>query len=140
MNKFEAIQKKLAEAFSNFEAVSQIELNPSPEICITDYKGQSYIIVNIQLTESQCSILDRKTEKTIDFDKAKIFKIINAQKLGFIPIDGKTGLLTGLLTGIQVWKCPVALSQTCYGSKSLKVILMDSNFGGHPVLNPLVTL
>ncbi len=35
---------------------------------------------------------------------------------------------------------PVALSQTCYGSKSLKVILMDSNFGGHPVLNPLVTL
>ena len=55
-------------------------------------------------------------------------------------LDGKTGLLTGLLTGIQVWKCPVALSQTCYGSKSLKVILMDSNFGGHPVLKPLVTL
>jgi uncharacterized protein (UPF0179 family) len=93
MSKFEAIQKKLAEAFNNFEAVSQIELNPSPEICITDYKGQSYIIVNIQLSESQCLILDRKTEKTIDFDKAKIFKIINAQTLGFIPIDGKTGLL-----------------------------------------------
>jgi hypothetical protein len=55
-------------------------------------------------------------------------------------LDGKTGLLTGLLTGIQGWKCPVALSQTCYGSKSLKVILMDSNFGGHPVLKPLVTL
>jgi uncharacterized protein (UPF0179 family) len=76
MSKFEAIQKKLAEAFNNFEAVSQIELNPSPEICITDYKGQSYIIVNIQLSESQCLILDNKTEKTIDFDKAKIFKII----------------------------------------------------------------
>ncbi len=57
-----------------------------------------------------------------------------------IGLDVKTGLLTGLLTGIQGWKCPVALSQTCYGSKSLKVILMDSNFGGHPVLNPLVTL
>jgi hypothetical protein len=56
------------------------------------------------------------------------------------PLDGKTGLLTGLLTGILGWKCPVALSQTCYGSKSLKVILMDSNFGGHPVLKPLVTL
>jgi hypothetical protein len=27
----------------------------------------------------------------------------------------------------------------CYGSKSLEVILMDSNFGGHPVLKPLVT-
>ncbi len=55
-------------------------------------------------------------------------------------LDAKTGLLTGLLTGIQGWECPVALSQTCYGSKSLKVILMDSNFGGHPVLNPPVTL
>jgi len=55
-------------------------------------------------------------------------------------LDGKTGLLTGLLTGIQGWKCPVALSQTCCGSKSLKVILMDSNFGGHPVLKPVVTL
>jgi hypothetical protein len=48
-------------------------------------------------------------------------------------LDVKTDLLTGLLTGIQGWKCPVVLSQTCYGSKSLKVILMDSNFGGHPV-------
>ena len=55
-------------------------------------------------------------------------------------LDGKTGLLTGLLTGIQGWKCPVALSQTCYGSKSLKVILMDSNFGGHPVPNTLCRL
>jgi hypothetical protein len=55
-------------------------------------------------------------------------------------LDVKTGLLTGLLTGMQGWKYPVVLSQTCYGSKSLKVILMDSNFGGHPVLNSLVTL
>jgi hypothetical protein len=56
--------------------------------------------------------------------------------VGVMNLDAKTGLLTGM----QGWKCPVALSQTCYGSKSLKVILMDSNFGGHPVLNPLVTL
>ncbi len=55
-------------------------------------------------------------------------------------LDAKTDLLTGLLTGIQDWKRDVTLSQTCYGSKSLKVILMDSNFGGHPVLNPPVTL
>ncbi len=46
-------------------------------------------------------------------------------------LDAKTGLLTVLLTGIQGWKCPVALSQTCCGSKSLEVILMDSNFGGY---------
>ncbi len=64
----------------------------------------------------------------------------NTYTLSVFSLDVKTGLLTGLLTGTQDWKCPVALSQTCYESKSLKVILMDSNFGGHPVLNPLVTM
>ena len=57
----------------------------------------------------------------------------------FVP-DGKTGLLTGLLGGKQGWKCPVALLATCCGSKSLKVILIDSDFRAYPVLNPLVTL
>ena len=33
-------------------------------------------------------------------------------------LDGKTDLLTGLLGGKQVWKCPVALLATCSGSKS----------------------
>jgi hypothetical protein len=47
----------------------------------------------------------------------------------------KTGLLTGLLTGKQGWKCPVALLVTCCGSKSLKVILIDSDFRTYPVLN-----
>ena len=37
-------------------------------------------------------------------------------------------------------KCPVALLATCCGSKSLKVILIDSDFRGYPVFNPLVTL
>jgi hypothetical protein len=52
----------------------------------------------------------------------------------------KTGLLTGLLAGEQGWKCPVALLATCCGSKSLKVILIHSDFRAYPVLNPLVTL
>jgi hypothetical protein len=56
------------------------------------------------------------------------------------PLDAKTGLLTGLLVGKQDWKCPVALLGTCCGSKSLKVILIDSDFRAYPVLNPLVTL
>jgi len=56
------------------------------------------------------------------------------------PLDAKTGLLTGLLAGKQGWKCPVALLATCCGSKSLKVILIDSDFRAFPVLNPLVTL
>ena len=55
-------------------------------------------------------------------------------------LDAKTGLLTGLLAGKQGWKCPVALLATCCGSKSLKVILIDSDFRAYPVLNPLVTL
>jgi hypothetical protein len=55
-------------------------------------------------------------------------------------LDAKTGLLTGLLAGKQGWKCPVALLMTCCGSKSLKVILLDSDFRAYPVLNPLVTL
>jgi hypothetical protein len=57
-----------------------------------------------------------------------------------LPLDAKTGLLTGLLAGKQGWKCPVALLMTCCGSKSLKVILIDSDFRACPVLNPLVTL
>ena len=55
-------------------------------------------------------------------------------------LDAKTGLLTGLLAGKQGWKCPVALLATCCGSKSLTVILIDSDFRAYPVLNPLVTL
>ncbi len=55
-------------------------------------------------------------------------------------LDAKTGLLTGLLAGKQGWKCPVVLLATCSGSKSLKDILIDSDFRAYPVLNPLVTL
>ncbi len=60
--------------------------------------------------------------------------------LELVALDGKTGLLTGLLAGKQDWKCPVSLLVTCCGSKSLKVMLIDSDFGYYPLLNPLVTL
>ncbi len=59
---------------------------------------------------------------------------------GPVSLYAKTGLLTDLLAGKQGWKCPVALLATCCGSKSLKVILIDSDFRVYPVLNPLVTL
>jgi hypothetical protein len=52
-------------------------------------------------------------------------------------VDVKTDLITELLPGKQGWKCPVALLATCCGSKSLKVILIDSDFRAYPVLNPL---
>ncbi len=57
-----------------------------------------------------------------------------------LGLDVKTDLLTCLLVGKQDWKDPVALLTTCCGSKSLKVILIDSNFRGYPALNPFVTL
>lgn len=93
MNKFEAIQKNLAEVFDKFESFFQLELNPHPEILITDYKGQSYIILSIQLSDSQCSIIKNNIPTIIDFDDTKVFKILNTESIGFIPIDGKTGLL-----------------------------------------------
>ncbi len=43
-------------------------------------------------------------------------------------LDAKTGLLTHLFTGIQVWKWPVYRLQTCYGRQSLKLCLIDSDF------------
>ena len=63
---------------------------------------------------------------------------------GYIhTVRWETGLLTVLLPGKQGWKCPVALLATCCGSKSLKVILIDSHFGGcpespcHSVIDPI---
>ena len=60
--------------------------------------------------------------------------------ISYDTFDGKTDLLTGLLGGKQGWKCPVSLLVTCCGSKLLKVILIVSDFGYYPLLNPLVTL
>ncbi len=59
--------------------------------------------------------------------------------VSFSALDGPVTRTVNRDTGMEM-PGPVVLSQTCYGSKSLKVILMDSNFGGHPVLKPLVTL
>jgi hypothetical protein len=69
----------------------------------------------------------------MEYTDMKIHRVV-------VILDGKTGLLTGLLSGKQDWKCPVVLVVTCCGSKTLKVILIDSDFRAYPVLNPLVTL
>ena len=57
-----------------------------------------------------------------------------------VSLDGKTGLVSDLVPGFQVWKCPATLVQPCCELKSLKVILIDSNFLCPPALNTLVTL
>jgi len=56
-------------------------------------------------------------------------------------LDGKAGLVTGLRGGNNQERNrdgnTVFLLPTCCGSKSLKVIPLDSEFGAYPVLNPL---
>jgi hypothetical protein len=68
------------------------------------------------------------------------YSVSDNRVLFTLDLDAKIGLLTGLLAGKQDWKCPVVLLVTCCGSKSLTVILIDSDFRTYPVLNPLVTL
>jgi hypothetical protein len=62
---------------------------------------------------------------------------INRQTCSLLRWENRPGNRT---VGKQGWKNPVVLSATCCGSKSLQVILIDSDFGDYPVLNPLVTL
>ena len=70
----------------------------------------------------------------------RVYEALSSCATSVLCLDGKTGLLTGLMTGKQGWKCPVSLVVTCCGSKLLKVILIDADFGYYPLLNPLVTL
>ena len=94
MNQFESIQHSLTKAFSNFQAVFQIKINPCSEIFILEYQGQSFIVEKFILDTEQVIINIDGTEIIIDnFDDKKTFKIANAQIFGFIPIDGKKGLL-----------------------------------------------
>jgi hypothetical protein len=83
------------------------------------------------------------SEQQLWFPNQNVQEDFNCDIQEFITVqdfDGKTDLITGLLTGKQVWKYPVSLLVTSCGSKSLKVILIDSDFRDYPVLNPLVTL
>ena len=90
--------------------------------------------------------IDSGIDLSIRIDNLRVFinKTLSTERLInqllIKSLDAKTGLLTGLLAGKQGWKCPVPLLATCCGSKSLKVILIDSDFRAYPVLSSLVTL
>ncbi len=60
--------------------------------------------------------------------------------LGLRDLDGIPGVVPGLVPGIQGCKSPGSLGKTWDQVKSLKFILIDSNFVLYPVLRPLVTL
>lgn len=92
MSKFEDIKELLATAFDNFSDVLQIEMRS--EFSIIDYQGQSFIIINISSDDNTFTIkLNSVDTVKSGFDNSKLFNISNAKMVGFIPIDGKKGLL-----------------------------------------------
>ena len=95
MSKFEDIKELLATAFDNFSDVLQIEMRSEFSVIdLKDYGGQSFIISNIQFDDNTFTINFNGNETVItDFDSTKLFNISNAKMVGFIPIDGKKGLL-----------------------------------------------
>lgn len=94
MSKFEEIIKHLSHNFDQFDDFLQIELK---DFSVIDYKGQSYIIINIQTDNKTFIIKLNGVDTPInDFDDTKLFNINNVSNttgVGFVPIDGKMGLL-----------------------------------------------
>ncbi|MFM6534238.1 MAG: hypothetical protein ACKPH9_17700 [Dolichospermum sp.] len=92
MSKFEDIKELLANAFDNFSDVLEIEMRS--EFSIIDYQGQSFIIINNN-SDDNTFIIKLNGVDTVKsgFDNSKLFNISNAKMVGFIPIDGKKGLL-----------------------------------------------
>ena len=92
MSKFEDIKELLSNAFDNFSDVLEIEMRS--EFSIIDYQGQSFIIININSDDNTFTIkLNGVDTVKNGFDITKLFNVINAKVVGFIPIDGKKGLL-----------------------------------------------
>ena len=92
MSKFDDIKEILSNAFDNFSDVLEIEMRS--EFSIIDYQGQSFIIINHNLDDNTFTIkLNGFDTDKNGFDITKLFNISNAKMVGFIPIDGKKGLL-----------------------------------------------
>ncbi|MDB9435695.1 hypothetical protein PN450_02485 [Dolichospermum lemmermannii CS-548] len=92
MSKFEDIKELLSTAFDNFSDVLEIEMRS--EFSMIDYQGQSFIIININSDDNTFTIkLNGVDTVKNGFDITKLFNVINAKVVGFIPIDGKKGLL-----------------------------------------------
>ena len=92
MSKFELIRELLLNSFDKLNNILEIELRE--DFSIIDYGGQSFIIVRVNLEENTFTIkLNQKEIIEPNFDPAKLFNIKNSKIIGFIPIDGKKGLL-----------------------------------------------
>jgi hypothetical protein len=88
---FSTIQK-LNQAFLDLSEV--LEMESRSNFFISDYEGQSFLVLSIDMANNSYKIRINKTEQTLaDFDKNKAFEVENSKLVGFIPIDGKYGLL-----------------------------------------------
>ena len=92
MRKFEELRDHLSNNFDNLNNVLEVELRE--KFSIIDHKGQSFIVLSINIEDSTFTIrVNGKDTVASDFDDTKLFNIINAKTIAFIPIDGKKGLL-----------------------------------------------
>ncbi|MEA5514556.1 hypothetical protein [Nodularia sp. UHCC 0506] len=85
------MQEHLLNTFAQLSDVLQIELQP--EFSVIDYEGQSFIIISIESDDRFTIRLNEVDTVISGFDSTKLFNIKNAMRIGFIPIDGKKGLL-----------------------------------------------
>ncbi len=92
MSKFEEIKEHLSNSFNKLNDVLEIERRE--RFSVIDHKGQSFIVLSINLENSTFTIREN-AQDTIepDFDDTKLFNIIESKTVAFIPIDGKNGLL-----------------------------------------------
>lgn len=92
MSKIDSISNRIFEIkdFQKFRQISSIETREEFAI-LSDYKGQSYIVVN--QSEQTFTIKVNGVETVIERDETKLFQIYNAKQVVFIPVDGKEGLL-----------------------------------------------
>ena len=92
MSRLEKIKQHLLNNFEKLNDILEIELREN--FSIIDYKGQSFIIVSIDFENNNFTIkLNEKIIIEPNFDPSKLFNIKNNKIIGFIPIDGKKGLL-----------------------------------------------
>jgi len=93
MSQFNAIQKHLFDTIPKISKFLQIELRA--EFSVIDYsKLGTSCIVPIQ-SDNTYTIRQNEIEIVAEdfFDPTKLFKVSQAKTMGFIPIDGKKGLL-----------------------------------------------
>lgn len=92
MSKFEEMREHLSNNFDNLNDVLEIELRE--RFSIIDHKGQSFVVLSIDIENKKFTIrINGQDTVESDFDGTKLFNILEAKTVAFIPIDGKKGLL-----------------------------------------------